>query len=192
MKLLYAIALSLFPISPPAAAPAQSPDMSLLSALCSDDYYEDTAGDRSVISAGKVFTLDVVLEKHGAIITRDTDKEIVVFYLTDPEDIPAGSIYPCGESPTVENAIGTEDESSAQTATERDSIASQVVTAEWPLEQWTKPPTRLQLLARLRRASPHSRALSTTIGRSKEGARAKPNVDGPQNGEHTAVGPNQR
>ena len=135
MKLLYAIALSFFPISAPAAAPAQSPDMSLLSALCSDDYYEDTAGDCSVICAGKVFTLKAVLEKYGAIITRDTDDEIVVFYLTDPEDIPAGSIYPRGESPTAENAIGTEDKSSAETATEQDFIASQVVTAEWPLKQ---------------------------------------------------------
>ena len=133
MKLLYAIALSFFPISAPAAAPAQSPDMSLLSALCSDDYYEDTAGDCSVISAGKVFTLEAVLEKYGAINTRDTDDEIVVFYLTDPETIPAGN--PRGESPTAENAIGTEDKSSAETATEQDSIASQVVTAEWPLEQ---------------------------------------------------------
>jgi hypothetical protein len=132
LKLLYAIALSFFPISAPAAAPAQSPDMSLLSALCSDDYYEDTAGDCSVISAGKVFTLEAVLEKYGAIITRDTDDEIVVFYLTDPEDIPVGSIYPRGESPAAENAIGTEDESSAETATEQEP--SQVVAAESPIE----------------------------------------------------------
>jgi hypothetical protein len=135
LKLLYAIALSFFPISAPAAAPAQSPDMSLLSALCSDDYYEDTAGDCSTISAGEVFTLEAILEKYSAIITRDTDDEIVVFYLTDLEDIPVGSIYPRSESPTAENAIGTEDESSAETGTEQDSIASQVVAAESPLEQ---------------------------------------------------------
>ena len=132
MKLLYAIALSLFPISAP-AAPAQSPDMSLLSALCSDDYYEDTAGDCSTISAGgEVFTLEAILKKYGAIITCDTDDEIVVFYLTDPEDIPVGSIYPRDESPTAENAIGTEDESSAETATEQEP--SQVVAAESPIE----------------------------------------------------------
>ena len=126
LKLLYAIALSFFPISAPAAAPAQSPHMPLLSALCSDDYYEDTAGDCSTISAGEVFTLEAILKKYGAIITRDTDDEIVVFYLTDPEDIPVGSIYPHGESPIAENAIGTEDESSAETETD--------VAAESPIE----------------------------------------------------------
>jgi hypothetical protein len=135
VKLLYAIALSLFPVSAPAAAPAQWPDISLLSALCSDDYYEDTAGHCSAISAGKVFTLEAVLEKYGAIITCNPDDETVVFYLTDPEDMPVGSIYPRGENSTAENAVGTEDGSSAKTATEQDSIASQVVTAEWLLEQ---------------------------------------------------------
>jgi hypothetical protein len=56
----------------------------------------------------------------------------VVFYLTDPEDILVGSIYPRGESPSAENAIGTEDESSAKTATEQEP--SQVVAAESPIE----------------------------------------------------------
>jgi hypothetical protein len=40
VKLLYAMAFALFPL----AAPAQSPDTSLLTALCNDDYFEDTAG----------------------------------------------------------------------------------------------------------------------------------------------------
>ena len=39
MKLIYAAMFALFPLS----APAQTPDALLLSALCSDDYYEDTA-----------------------------------------------------------------------------------------------------------------------------------------------------
>jgi hypothetical protein len=120
VKLLYAIAFSFFPISAPVAAPAQSPDMSLLSALCSDDYYEDTAGDCSAISAGEVFTLEAILEKYGAIITRATDDEIVVFYLTDSEDIPVGSIHPRGESSITENTIVTENESNAEPATEPD------------------------------------------------------------------------
>jgi hypothetical protein len=135
LKLLYAIALSFFPVSAPAAAPAQSPDMSLLRALCSDDYYEDAAGDCSAISGGEVFTLEAILEKYGAIITRDTDDEIVVLYLTDAEDISVGSTYPRGENLTAKNPIVSEDESSVETATEQDSIASQVVTAEWSLEQ---------------------------------------------------------
>jgi hypothetical protein len=136
VKLLYAIALSFFPLlAASVAAPAQSPDMTLLSALCSDDYYEDTAGHCSAISAGEVFTLEAILEKYGAIVTRDADVEIVVFCLTDPEDIPVGSIHPLGESPTAENAIVTEDESSAETAIGQNSIASHVVTAESPLEK---------------------------------------------------------
>jgi hypothetical protein len=134
LKLLYAIALSFFPISAPAAAPAQSPDMSLLSALCSDDYYEDTAGDCSVISAGEGITLEVILETYGAIITRDTDDEIVVLYLTDPEDIHVGSTYPRSENLTAKNPIVSEDESSGETAAEQGPIASRVVTPESPME----------------------------------------------------------
>jgi hypothetical protein len=89
VKLLYAIALSLFPISAAGAAPAQSPDMSLLSALCSDDYYEDTAGDCSTISAGEVFTLEAILKKYGAIITRDTDDEVLPRTRLGPKMTPA-------------------------------------------------------------------------------------------------------
>jgi hypothetical protein len=81
--------LSFFPISAPAAAPAQSPDMSLLSALCSDDYYEDTAGDCSTISAGEVFTLEAILKKYGAIITRDTDDEVLPRTRLGPKMTPA-------------------------------------------------------------------------------------------------------
>ena len=45
MKFLYATAFALFSLAAaPVASPAQSLDPSLLSALCSDDYYEDTAG----------------------------------------------------------------------------------------------------------------------------------------------------
>ena len=42
VKLLYAIAFAVFSVAAPVASPAQSLDLSLLSALCSDDYYEDT------------------------------------------------------------------------------------------------------------------------------------------------------
>jgi hypothetical protein len=45
VKFLYATAFALFSLAAaPVASPAQSLDRSLLSALCSDDYYEDTAG----------------------------------------------------------------------------------------------------------------------------------------------------
>jgi hypothetical protein len=48
VKLLYAIASALFCVAAPVVAPAQSLDLSLMSALCSDDYYEDTAGQCGV------------------------------------------------------------------------------------------------------------------------------------------------
>ena len=135
MKLLYTMAFSLFTLAAPVATPAQSVDALLLSALCSDDYYEDTADHCNTISAGEVFTLEAILEKCGAIITRDTDDEIVVFYLTDPENIPVGSTYPRGgENLTTQNPIVSEDESSAKTATEQGPIASRVVTPESPME----------------------------------------------------------
>ena len=43
MKLLYAIAFALFALAP-VTPPHSRLDLLLLSAPCSDDYYEDTAG----------------------------------------------------------------------------------------------------------------------------------------------------
>ena len=53
MKLIYAAAFALFPL----AAPAQTIDSSLLSALCNDDHYEDTTGQCN-------FTIETILEKY--------------------------------------------------------------------------------------------------------------------------------
>jgi hypothetical protein len=82
VKLLYAIASALFCVAAPVAVPAQSLDLSLISALCSDDYYEDTAGQCGAISAGEVFTIEAILAKYGIIIS-DTDDEVIVLYLDD-------------------------------------------------------------------------------------------------------------
>jgi hypothetical protein len=75
VKLLYAIASALFYVAAPVAAPAQSLDLSLMSALCSDDYYEDTAGQCGAISAGEVFTIEAILAKYGvrlhAVVLKD-------------------------------------------------------------------------------------------------------------------------
>ena len=88
MKLLYAIAFAVFSVAAPVASPAQSLDLSLLPALCSDDYYEDTAGQCGAVSAGEVLTVEAILAKYGIIITRGTDDEVIVFYLDDLEDMP--------------------------------------------------------------------------------------------------------
>ena len=61
MKLIYAAVFALFPL----AAPAQTLDSSLLSALCNDDYYEDTAGQ---CGAGEVLSIEAILEKYSAIV----------------------------------------------------------------------------------------------------------------------------
>ena len=87
MKLLYAIAFALFALAPVTAS-AQSADLLLLSAPCSDDYYEDMAG-----RCGAIFTIEAVLAKYGVIIT-DTDDEIIELCLDDIENTPVGSIRP--------------------------------------------------------------------------------------------------
>jgi hypothetical protein len=112
VKLLYTLALAVFPLAAPMAAPAPSPDLALLSALCQDDYYEDTAGQCAVISAAASATLEEVLEKYAAIITDDE----LAALLDDPEEMPVGSIRPRGESSTDAHAVATDGELRAQPA----------------------------------------------------------------------------
>jgi hypothetical protein len=130
VKLFAAIAFAFFPLTAPMAAPAPSPDIALLSALCQDDYYEDTAGRCAAIYAGEVLTVEAVLERYEVIVTDD---EFVVF-LDDIEDTPVGSILPRNEGSTDEQALMTSDESKAQPATEQDTVAAKVVPAEPQLE----------------------------------------------------------
>jgi hypothetical protein len=134
VKLFCAIAFALFPLAAPVIASAQSLDVSLLSALCSDDYYEDTAGRCSVIASGKVLTLEAILEKYGFIISRESDDEVVVCYFDDSEDMPVGSIQPQSASPTAEDATVTDDKSNAEPANEQETIASRVITVDPPSE----------------------------------------------------------
>ena len=121
MKLLYAIASALFCVAAPVAAPAQSLDLSLMSALCSDDYYEDAAGQ-----CGVIVTIEAILEKYGVDIA-DTDEEVIVLYLDDLEDTPVGSILPRNE-----DAVSTDEKSAAESTDEQDTIASRVVVLEAP------------------------------------------------------------
>jgi hypothetical protein len=106
----------------PVAAPAQTPDATLLSALCQDDYYECAA-----IDADEVLTVEAVLGKYEVIVTDD---EILVLYLDDPEDIAVGSILPPSKGPTGDQAVVTDDESKAEPATEPATVAAQLVPAE--------------------------------------------------------------
>jgi hypothetical protein len=89
VKFLCATAFALFSLAASVASPAQSLDPSMLSALCSDDYYEDTAGQCGDISAeGEIF----IFTEYGVVITGDTDEDVIVLYLDDLESTPVGSI----------------------------------------------------------------------------------------------------
>jgi hypothetical protein len=129
VKLLYVIASALFCVAAPVAAPAQSLDLSLMSALCSDDYYEDTASQCDAIFAKEVFTLETILAKYGVVIIGDGDDEIIVFLFDDPEDTPVGSIQPRNEDP-----VSTDEKSIAEPANEQGTIATKIVTVQPPLE----------------------------------------------------------
>lgn len=116
MKPLCAMALVVFSVAAPVASSAQSLDLSLMSALCSDDYYEDTAGQCDPISAGDVLTIEAILARYGVVITGDADDKIIVFLFDDPEDIPVGSIQPRNE-----DAVLTDDKSNAESANEKET-----------------------------------------------------------------------
>src|SRR5262245_57587884 len=114
----------MFCVAAPVAAPAQSPDLSLMLALCTDDYYEDTAGQCGVISAvGEIF----ILTQYGVVIAGDTDEDVIVLYLDDLEDTPVGSTQPRNE-----DAVVTDDKPNAEPANEQETIASRVIVLEAP------------------------------------------------------------
>src|SRR5262245_19426420 len=91
-----------------------------MSALCSDDYYEDTAGQ-----CGDIFTIEAILAKYGVDI-EETDEEVIVLYLDDLEDTPVGSIQPRNE-----DAAST-DENPTPSTNEQETIASRVIVLEAP------------------------------------------------------------
>ena len=123
MKLLCAMALAVFSVAAPMASPAPSLDLSLMSALCSDDYYEDTAGQCGDISAdGEIF----IFTKYGVVITGETDEDVIVLYLDDQEDTPVGSIQPRNE-----DAVLTDDESANE---QLDTMASRIIIVDLPSE----------------------------------------------------------
>jgi hypothetical protein len=131
VKLFAAIAFAFFPFSAPMAAPAPSSDSALLTALCQDDYYEDTTGRCASIYAGELLTVEAILELNGVAIVKDD--ELVVFF-DDPEDTPVGSILPRNEASLDQHAVVTNDESKIQPAIEQDTVTARVVPAEPQLE----------------------------------------------------------
>jgi hypothetical protein len=133
VKFLYATAFALFSVAASVASPAQSLDPSLLSALCFDDYYEDTAGlCSSPARPGalpEVLTVEAIIEKYGVIVACDPNDDSVIALLAGPdESLSVGSIHPRRESPTADNAIVTEDQTSIDPSIEPATIASPIVT----------------------------------------------------------------
>src|SRR5262245_56987198 len=103
-----------------------------MSALCSDDYYEDTAGLCSSPASPEVLpdvlTVEAIIEKYGVIVACDLNDVSVIALLVDPDaSLSVGSIHPRRESPITEKAIVTEDEISTDPLSEPATIALPVV-----------------------------------------------------------------
>ena len=122
MKLIYAIAFAVSFVAAPVASSAQSPSPP----LCSDDYYEDTAGQCGAVSTGEVLTIEAILAKYGVIVV---DGEVIGLYFDDLDDTPVGSIQPRNE-----DAVATDEKANAEPADEQETIASKLVTVQPPLE----------------------------------------------------------
>jgi hypothetical protein len=123
VKLIYAMAFALFPLT----AAGQSPDLLLLTALCHDDYFEDTAGRCNSLAA-----VEATLAHYGEIISSDADDESV-FYLTDPEETQVGAIEPRQVTPS-DNALARKDDESTLTNPEN-AVAAQIITVGSPHEK---------------------------------------------------------
>jgi len=126
VKLLYVTAFVLFPL----AAPAQTFESSLLTALCHDDYFEDTTGQCKSLTAKEDLTFEAVLAQYGKIISSDAHDESV-FYLSDSEELPVGAIRP--QSTPSDNAIN--DDRATDLTNEENTVAAQIVTTESPHEK---------------------------------------------------------
>jgi hypothetical protein len=129
VKLIYAIAFAVSFVAAPVASPAQSRDLPLPSAQCTDDYYEDADGQCDALSAGAVLTIEAILAKYGVVIIGDTDEEVIGLYMDDLEDTPVASIQRRNE-----DAVATNEKANAEPADEQETIASKVVTVQPPLE----------------------------------------------------------
>jgi hypothetical protein len=122
MKLIYAAVFALFPL----AAPAQTLDPSMPTAVCNDDHCEDNCGQDVAISSGEILTIEAILERYSAVVTRDTDGDLAGVLLSDPEDMPVGSIHPRSENPIPEHAVLTDDDLRTDPSVEVDTFTSQI------------------------------------------------------------------
>ena len=120
MKFLYATVFALFSLAASVASPPQSLDPSLLSALCSDDYYEDTAWLCSSPAPPEalpdVLTVEAIIEKYGV-----KDDSIIALLADPDQSLSVGSTQPRRERPAAEKT-------STDPLIEPATIASPIVT----------------------------------------------------------------
>jgi hypothetical protein len=123
VKLIYAIAFAVSFVAAPVTSSAQSPDLSLSPPLCSENYYEDTAGQCGAVSTGEVLTIEAILAKYGVIVV---DGDVIALYFDDLDDMPVGSIRP-----QHEEAVSTDDEPANE---QLDTMASRIIIVDLPSE----------------------------------------------------------
>jgi hypothetical protein len=129
VKLVRVIAFAVFFVAAPVASHAQSLDLPLVSAQCTNAYCEDADGQYDALSAGEVLTIETILAKYGVVIVGDIDEEVIGLYFDDLEDTPVGSIQRRNE-----DAVSTDEKSNAEPANEQDTIATRGVTVQPSLE----------------------------------------------------------
>src|SRR5262249_747291 len=126
-------------------------------ALCHDDHFEDTAGQCKALTAKEDLTLEAILAQYGEIISSDADDESV-FYLTDPQEVPAGAIRPRHSTPS-ENSIARRDYGrTAGSTNEENTVAARIIT----LESLHKKSESMRTSMMLQRMAPLQRTLQRT------------------------------
>jgi hypothetical protein len=122
VKLVRVIAFAVFFVAAPVASPAQSLDLPLLSAQCTNAHYEDADGPCDAPSAGEVLTIEAILAKYGVI---GVDGEVIALYFDDLDDMPVGSIQPRNE-----DTVPADEKFNAEPLNEQETIVARVVTPE--------------------------------------------------------------
>jgi hypothetical protein len=122
VKLLYAMAFALFPLT----VTAQTPDQAPLTALCHDDYLDDPGDHCKSLASRENFTIEAILAAYGEIISSDADDESV-FYLADPGDTPVSAI---GLRQSNNATARDDDARSADHTKKENTVAAQTITSE--------------------------------------------------------------
>ena len=89
------------------------------------------------MATGEVLTIEAILERYSAVVTPDTGDDLAGVLLSDPQDMPVGSISPRIGGAPAEHAILTVPDDNYlddETSGGSDTVASQVTAPEPRLE----------------------------------------------------------